>query len=94
MVILIVLAFAFGVAVVMGMYFGGMQLPGLMLRRKLESRIEEITQTTPEETTGSADQFKAVVKSRAVGPMPALDRRPRARSSSPPWPARWCSASA
>ena len=74
MVILIVLAFAFGVALVMGVYFGGMQLPGLMLRRKLETRIEEISQTTPEDTAAPADKFKALVKSRAVGPMPALDK--------------------
>ena len=45
MIILLILAFGFGVALVMGLYFGGMQLPGLMLRRKLESRIDEISQT-------------------------------------------------
>src|SRR5687767_5178156 len=72
MIILLVLAFGFGVALVMGLYLGGMQLPGLMLRRKLESRIEEISQT-PEDTSAPA-KVKALLKSRAEGPMPALDR--------------------
>jgi len=73
MIILLILAFGFGVALVMGLYFGGMQLPGLMLRRKLESRIDEISQT-PEETAAPAAKVKALLKTRAEGPMPALDR--------------------
>ena len=73
MIILLILAFGFGVALVMGLYFGGMQLPGLMLRRKLESRIDEISQT-PEETVAPAAKVKALLKTRAVGPMPALDK--------------------
>ena len=72
MMILLILAFGFGVALVMGLYFGGMQLPGLMLRRKLESRIDEISQA-PEETSAPA-KVKALLKTRAEGPMPALDR--------------------
>jgi tight adherence protein B len=73
MIILLILAFGFGVALVMGLYFGGMQLPGLMLRRKLESRIDEISQA-PEETAAPAAKVKALLKTRAEGPMPALDR--------------------
>jgi tight adherence protein B len=74
MLILLILAFGFGVALVMGLYFGGMQLPGLMLRRKLESRIEEITQTPDEASAAPAAKVKALLKTRAEGPMPALDR--------------------
>jgi tight adherence protein B len=74
MMILIVLAFAFGVALVMGVYFGGMQIPGLMLRRKLETRIEEISQAPVDASAPAAEKAKALFKGRAEGPLPALDR--------------------
>ncbi len=73
MLVLVVLAFVFGVALVLGAYFGVIQLPGLMLRKKLESRIEEISQA-PEDTSAPAAKVKALLKNRELGPVPALDR--------------------
>ena len=40
--ILVGLAFVFGAAVVLGSFFGITKLPGLMLQRKLEARLEEV----------------------------------------------------
>ena len=73
MLLLVILAFAFGVALVLGVYFGAIQLPGIMLRKKLESRIEEIS-AGPEEAAGTAEKVKALLKTRDVGPVPAIDK--------------------
>jgi tight adherence protein B len=69
--ILVLLAFAFGVAVVVGLYWGSTQVPGLMLQRKLESRIDEVTQSFNEPAVPAA---KALLKTRQDGPLPILDR--------------------
>lgn len=74
MLVLVVLAFAFGVALVLGVYFGAIQIPGIMLRKKLESRIEEISQVPDEAAAGTAEKVKALLKSRDVGPVPAIDK--------------------
>ena len=71
--LLVVLAFAFGVALVMGLYLGGTRVPGMMLQRKLEARLEEVTQG-PEEAATPAAKVKALLKSRSAGPLPGLDR--------------------
>ena len=71
--ILVVLAFGLGVAIVMGLYLGGMRLPGMMLQRKLDARILEVTQG-PEDTSTPAAKVKALLKTREEGPMPGLDR--------------------
>jgi tight adherence protein B len=73
MTVLVIIAFGFGVALVMGLYLGGMRLPGLMLRRKLESRLEEISHA-PDESPTTAGKIQALLKSRSEGPLPALDR--------------------
>ena len=41
--ILVGLAFVFGASVVLGSFFGVTKLPGLMLQRKLEARLEEVS---------------------------------------------------
>jgi len=71
--ILVVVAFAFGVALVIGLYYGSTQVPGMMLRRKLEARIEEVSQG-PEEASSPAAKVKALLKTREAGPLPGIDR--------------------
>jgi tight adherence protein B len=71
--VLALLAFAFGVALVMGLYLGGTKLPGMMLQRKLEARLEEVSQG-PEEQSSPTAKVKALLKSREEGPLPGLDR--------------------
>ena len=71
--VLVVLAFAFGVALVMGVYLGVIQIPGLILQRKLESRIDEVTRTFEEPSTPTA-KIKALLKTKEEGPLPAVDR--------------------
>ena len=71
--ILVVLAFALGVGLVMGVYMGAIKIPGMMLRRKLETRLEELSKE-PEDTSTPAGKVKALLKTREEGPLPALDR--------------------
>ena len=71
--ILIVIAFAFGVALVMSLYMGATRLPGMMLQRKLDSRIEEVMQVPDEPSTPTA-KVKALLKQQQDGPLPAIDR--------------------
>ena len=69
-IFLVVLAFAFGTAVVMGIYFGATKLPGMLMQRKLEGRLQELSQ--PPEDPKEAG--KLLIKVQHSGPMPAIDR--------------------
>lgn len=69
-IFLVILAFAFGTAVVMGIYFGAAKLPGILMQRKLEGRLLELSQL-PEDPK---EQGKLLVKVQHSGPMPAIDR--------------------
>ena len=69
MAFLVLFAFVVGVGLVMAVYFGAMQVPGMMMRRKLEDRLQEVTQ--PAEDVASAN---VLVKVAAEGPLPAIDR--------------------
>ena len=71
--LLLLLAFAIGFFFVFGSYFGVTKLPGLMLQRKLEARLEEVT-AVEFTATGEDGETKAIVKSVAQGPLPALDQ--------------------
>ncbi|HMC78827.1 MAG TPA: type II secretion system F family protein [Vicinamibacterales bacterium] len=67
--ILVLLVFLFGVGAVMAAYFGVIKLPGIMLQRKLDSRLQEVTAVdVPEE------ERELLVKERHAGPLPGLDR--------------------
>jgi tight adherence protein B len=67
--ILVLLVFVFGAGVVMAAYFGVTKLPGLLLQRKLDSRLQEVTAVdAPEESA------EVLVKERHAGPLPGLDR--------------------
>jgi tight adherence protein B len=68
--ILIALAFAFGVAAVMGIYMGIIKVPGMMMQRRLDARLQGLSQQPePEEQSGTL-----LVKVLHTGPMPAIDR--------------------
>jgi tight adherence protein B len=73
--VLVGLAFIFGVALVLGGYLGVTKLPGLMLQRKLEHRLDEVTKgLDPLDEPQSDSKAKVLLKTREVGPLPAVDR--------------------
>jgi tight adherence protein B len=69
LMILLVLAFVVGVGVVMGAFLGVTKLPGMMMQRKLEGRLQELAVQPDEVKTG-----KVLVRESSRGPLPALDR--------------------
>jgi tight adherence protein B len=70
--ILVGLAFVLGVAVIVAGYVGATRLPGLMMQRKLESRLKEISQ--PPDELGAHHGKEFFLKEQQSGPLPALDR--------------------
>lgn len=69
MVALIVFAFIVGMGLVIALYYLFVRMPGMLMQRKLEGRLLEIS--TPD---SEPQETKRIVKSLNVGPMPALDR--------------------
>ena len=67
---LVVLVFLLGVGVVLGAYFGVMKLPGFLVQRKLNARLEQLTAPLDEES-GSAE---TLVREKHEGLLPGLDR--------------------
>lgn len=61
--------FVLGVGFVMTLYVGATKVPGMMLQRKLDARLDEVTSTQEEET-----QASVLVKNRQEGFLPVLDR--------------------
>jgi tight adherence protein B len=68
--ILIFLAFAVGVGLVMAIYMGAVKVPGMMMRRTLDARIQGISQQPENETEAAT----LLVKVQHKGPLPAIDR--------------------
>lgn len=68
---LVLLAFVFGVVMVMGGYTAIAKLPQMLLQRKLDSRLQEVSQ--PIERVEDTNT-KMLVKVQNVGPLPAVDR--------------------
>jgi tight adherence protein B len=66
---LVLLAFVFGVGLVMAVYFGATKLPGMMTQKKLEGRLRELTQPVEDKDTP-----KVLLKEMPQGPLPAIDR--------------------
>ena len=66
---LVLLAFVVGVAVVMGIYLLVAKVPGMMMEKRLDDRLRQVTQPAEEKET-----LDALVKATAQGPMPGLDR--------------------
>ena len=71
MAMLVLLAFVFGVGIIVAMYFGAMKVPAMMQQRRLDARLQELSAPPPDEKETGA---KALVKVGTLGPMPALDR--------------------
>jgi tight adherence protein B len=69
-VLLVILAFAFGVALVMGGYGAASKLPQLLQQRRLDRRLQELS-APPDE---AQDEAKGVVKAKEHGTLPALDK--------------------
>jgi tight adherence protein B len=65
-----ILAFFVGVGLVLGLARFAEKLPGMMARRKLDSRLQEIS--TPDRDDDEA--AKVLVKARGGGMLPALDQ--------------------
>ena len=70
--ILVGFAFLFGAALVLSVYMGWVQLPTMMLQRKLEARLEEVSYTIDDEDPEA--KVKALLKTAKSGPLPALER--------------------
>jgi tight adherence protein B len=70
-IVLVILAFVVGVALVMGGYEAITRVPQMLLQRRLESRLQEISQPAESEQDTSK---KLLVKTQKVGPVPAIDR--------------------
>jgi tight adherence protein B len=68
--ILVLLAFVFGAGFVLALYFGASRVPGLMIQKKLEGRLKELT-LPPE---ADSETPKALLKQTPEGPLPAVDR--------------------
>lgn len=67
---LVVLAFACGVALVMGGYSAVTKLPAMLQQRRLDRRLQELSAPPEAEDEGA----KGVVKAARRGTLPALDR--------------------
>lgn len=64
------LAFVVGVAIVLGLAYFGSKVPDMMLRRKLDSRLLEVSAVD----TDVDDGGKALVKTKGGGVLPGFDR--------------------
>jgi len=67
---LVILMFFVGVAMVMGLYFGAIRVPGMVAQRKLDARLQELSSPADEPKEGES----LLVKVQHEGPMPAVDR--------------------
>jgi tight adherence protein B len=72
--ILVALAFFLGAGIVLGSFFGVTKVPGMLLQRKLEARLEEVAMGPDVEPVAADGQTKTVVKVTEGGPMPGVDR--------------------
>ena len=72
LLLLVVLAFVVGAGFVMGGYAAGSKVPQMLKLRKLEARLQEVSQ--PQERTDDEIGPKKLVKVKTSGPMPAIDR--------------------
>ncbi|HEX2453551.1 MAG TPA: type II secretion system F family protein [Vicinamibacterales bacterium] len=72
LLILTVLAFVVGVALVVGAYTGVTKVPGMMLQRRLDARLQEVSQL-PEDNR-ETPQANVLLKEELSGPLPGVDR--------------------
>jgi len=69
-IVVAVLAFVVGVGLVLALAHFGSKLPAMMMRRKLDTRLQELTQSDKPEAQSTA----ALLKSLNGGPLPGLDK--------------------
>jgi tight adherence protein B len=69
--VLVILAFIVGVGLVVGGFVGFNRLPGMLMQRRLDQRLQEVTAATPEESEAPG---KSLVKQHQHGAVAALDR--------------------
>jgi tight adherence protein B len=69
MVVLMLLAFLVGVALVVGGYYAVVRLPATLAQRRLDRRLEELSAPADE-----PEAAKVLVKGSNEGPVPAFDR--------------------
>ncbi len=74
---MVLFAFVVGVGIVMALFLAGTKLPGLMLQRKLDTRLQEVTAPAEDETPTPG---KRLLKDRKGGSLAQFERM--ARSSS------------
>ena len=72
LLILTAIAFCIGAAVVLGGYFGATKVPGMVLQRKLDARLQEISTPDPGPEIDPSDQ--TLRKNIQAGMLPALDK--------------------
>jgi tight adherence protein B len=70
---LVLIAFIFGVSLVVGGYLAVTKLPGLLAQRQLEGRLKDLSAPL-EEPEDPKTGKRTLVKIRQDGPMPAFDR--------------------
>jgi tight adherence protein B len=68
--ILVLSVFVLGIGAVLGLYLAVTKLPGYLLQRKLNTRLEEVTATVDE----AAEDGATLVKERHDGLFPGFDR--------------------
>jgi tight adherence protein B len=67
----VLLAFVFGFIAVFGSYYGLAKLPGLMLQRKLDARLDEVVRPADD---GQPKDATGLVKTRNGGALPAFEK--------------------
>ena len=70
LLITVIFAFIFGVGLVCALAYGGMQVPGMLMKRKLDARLLEISSNGKDEEEKGA----ALLKTLNEGPFPLIDR--------------------
>lgn len=69
-IVLVGLAFTFGVALVVGLFALGTTVPGYLMQRRLDGRLQELSQQPEPESAGPS----LLLKAQHEGPLPSLDR--------------------
>ena len=68
--VMVVLAFIVGVGLVCALAYGGMQVPAMLMQRKLDARLQELSAPADE----NEQPGKTLLKTLNEGPLPMLDR--------------------
>src|SRR5262245_11879831 len=74
LLILMVLAFLVGAGFVFGGYAGITKVPGMMLQRRLDARLQEVSQLPEEKGDANRGNANVLVKEELSGPLPGVDR--------------------